>query len=341
MNHDGDFTEQLQSGFRVFDLRVCFLPDCTTPASPEPNAFRWWHGVSGEPILDGLRAISAFAAEHPKEVVVLRFSHLQQPGDDSALTLDMPPQVLKTLGDLIHSTLRDNLAPATLFRGTTTLEEIWKSGKNVFVFIEDTLYNRLGHAEYFVYNWADTRVVGARFRKLSNPQGALRYRAAVITAQRHKNDVSEMTYNPFVVTHQSKTLVAAVLGAYGWVCWFAVPFLLFLDGIALVLSVLFFTALLFCPLRKWTFGFEGHESSLLEMARRANQSGVSRLRRLFPRRDAAGAKTQIFRQGFNCALRAWSRRRDACRLNIVTIDHFRSSELVDIAIECVQGSSAE
>ena len=60
-----DFKSQLEAGFRTFDLRVADMN------SVENGTFRWWHGVTGDEIEEGLNQILEFAILHLEEVIIL------------------------------------------------------------------------------------------------------------------------------------------------------------------------------------------------------------------------------------------------------------------------------
>ncbi len=338
VNHTGDFRDQLEHGYRVLDLRICHLP--TT------KSFHWWHGVAGADITDGLQQIKKFLVENPKEIVMLRISHLKCPGTSKGLRkLEMPTVVTKELGDLIFSLFSDHLLPSSLFRGTTTFDEIWKTGKNVFVFIEDTLFNRLGHAEHFTYNWADRRVHGAKFEFLTNPHDVLHFRDNVLSAQR-RTLPNDMTYNPMIVTHQTKNVVGALLrntlvqvilfSAFAQLlCLYQTndfPRRLLSFG-EMASAVLIFLIIRTLWLSMDFLAFEGRAENLIEMAKIANTSGMSEL--TFPA-SLWYPPTRLYNGGFNAALRAWSADPKQYKLNIITVDDFHSSEIVDIAISFLQ-----
>ena len=333
VNHQGDFSEQLAHGFRVLDLRFCYLPDSKT--------YHWWHGVAGAEVHDGLQQIKHFLEKYPKEVLILRISHLNCPGlSVKCRRLDIPSQVLKVLGNHLYSTLCDNLIPSKLFQARTTFEQIWKTKRNAFIFIEDTLYNRLGHSDVFVYNWADKRVHGARFPFLTNPRRVLQYREVVLSTQRRScNDV--MTYNPFIVTHQTVNMIGALLQTktvlflltmMSVMCYYGFNY--FFDRSITVqgamLSLLLGHTCIF--LTTQCLGFEGQASSLIEMSQLANVTGMGSLGSPF---NKWYPPTQIYNQAFNKAIRMWSHLPNEYKLNIITVDDFHSSKVVDIAIDFV------
>ena len=321
-------------GFRVFDLRIAYLPDTDT--------FHWWHGVAGAVINPGLQQIKQFVEKYPKEIVILRISHLHCPGiSEKCRRLDIPSEKLRELGNLIHSTFYDSLVPSKLFQARTTFGEIWGAKRNVFVFIEDTLYNRLGHSDVFAYNWADRRVHGARFRFLTNPRKVLQYREVVLGTQRRNcNDV--MTYNPFIVTHQTVNLIGALLQTKTVLLLSTMVSLLcclgynyFFNQSTTVQGAML--SLLICHtsvfLVSHCLGFEGQASSLIEMSQIAHVAGMSTLGFPF---NKWYPSTQIYNQSFNSVVKTWSHLSNKYKLNIITVDDFHSSDIVDVAIDFVR-----
>ena len=272
----------------------------------------------------------------------LRISHLRCPGSSaSCRRQDIPSQVLRDLGDLLYSTFCDKIVPSKLFEGSTTFEMIWKTEKNVFFFIEDTLYNRLGHSDAFVYNWADRRVHGAKFAFLTNPRRTLQCREIVLSTQRRSLNHG-ITYNPMIVTHQTVNMIGALLqskmilmllSVMSLFCYFGYDYFVSpanrLQGAML--------SLLICHLAIWItthcLGFEGLASSLTEMSRIANVAGMGVLGFPFNRWYPT---THICNQSFNAALRNWSKEPTKYKLNMILIDDFHSSEIVDIAIDFVK-----
>ena len=211
----------------------------------------------------------------------------------------------------------------------------------MFFFIEDTLYNRLGHSDAFVYNWADRRVHGAKFAFLTNPRRTLQYRQIVLSTQRRSLN-HDITYNPMNVTHQTVNMIGALLqskmilmllSVMSLFCYLGYDYFMCqanrLQGAML--------SLLICHLAIWIathcLGFEGLASSLTEMSRIANVAGMGALGFPF---NKWYPTTHIYNQGFNAALRNWSKEPNKYKLNMILVDDFHSSEIVDIAIDFVK-----
>ena len=64
MNHAGDFTSQLQSGYRVFDLRIACLP-------PNDQNFYWWHGLTGDNVRKGIKSLK-LDLQLGKEIICMK-----------------------------------------------------------------------------------------------------------------------------------------------------------------------------------------------------------------------------------------------------------------------------
>ena len=76
-----DLGQQLQHGFRYFDLRIA---DCEL----FNDTFFWWHGITADTIFQGLEQIASFASAATQEVIILEFQYFVAPGDNNTGTGD-------------------------------------------------------------------------------------------------------------------------------------------------------------------------------------------------------------------------------------------------------------
>ena len=337
VNHRGDFTDQLENGFRVFDLRIACLP-------PKKDFF-WWHGVTGDAINHGLEQIQTFIKENPKEIIILRLSHLNAPGSLIGKSkAKMPLEYKEHLGCLLFRMLGEHLIPAKLFKSNPTLKEIWTLERNVAIFIDDPDFGALGYTEYFTYNWFINRTVqGDRFLFLTNPRMVLLNRDTMYQAFQRKYKES-MTYNAMVVTHQGPnltgallqtttviTLISVIFASIGWMCAKHMGHNSY-NTAKLVIFSLILAQILLCIV-PFVMGFEGKFLNLLDMARASNTKGMTILRFpftwIFPDYD-------LHNLGINSALKQWSKQPDIYKLNMITVDDFHSSNVVDVAIDSLR-----
>jgi hypothetical protein len=161
---DETLAEQLQAGIRYLDLRVS-VPEAgalpltasagtgTVGASPAPTAtpdgaatgFVLEHEFVSVPLTDALDEILTFAADHPKEQVILDFQHIDLADDaDTAAFYSALSQVLTSYApagaapvcerawasDVVDAT------PATLATDVT-LADAWAADRNLVVLVPD------------------------------------------------------------------------------------------------------------------------------------------------------------------------------------------------------------
>lgn len=114
-SQDRDVTQMLDDGIRYFDLRVC-----GTNGNGPP---RFCHSIYGEPIMTFVDDVQAWAAAHPRELVILDFNHFiaMSQYDEDALAGD------------IYTSLSKSNSLITVSDPQMTLRDVWQLGANVIV----------------------------------------------------------------------------------------------------------------------------------------------------------------------------------------------------------------
>ncbi len=285
-------------------------------------------------------------------------SALDAPGPRSKAKIPMPRQYKTNLGHLLYNTFRDKLVPVRTFMKNPTFSEIWELKKNVIIYIEDPEYGALGFTDYFLYNDFNKTVQSVhdeQFVYKTNPYTLLADRDKLFQNYR-KHFAHSMTYDALVVTPRLANLSGAVLHKchmiiiistlFGiWGCCYAkrkynpcnkysrefIPSKKFIFAKILVFS--FILAQIFIFISTSLLGFEGMFTNLIDMARHANIHGMDGVNFpyncLHPRHD-------IHNQGINTALKQWSEQPDIYKLNMIAVDDFHSSNIVELAIDYIQ-----
>jgi hypothetical protein len=126
--------EQLKSGIRYLDLRICFNSD--------DDELWTCHGMYSDKLDDVIQEISDFVISHPKEIVILDFQKFYEVGNDKHCLLIT--QLLDTFGDLI-------VPEPSVDKMNYTVGELWDEGKQViilyrkdFVSLDCTNNNQIG-----------------------------------------------------------------------------------------------------------------------------------------------------------------------------------------------------
>ena len=285
----------------------------------------------------------------------MKLSELNRPWPARySLESRMPLSYSKELGHLLTNIFKDKILPVKYLKKNPTFKEMWNLKKNIIIFIDNSTQGALSNNRLFAYN-SDfnypSQYIFTEFHPSRNPSQLLhnfdsRFQQHL---QVYRN---KMTFDALVVTPS----IVNVLGGYMKLKSF-LNFLTLLIILVLIrclhlwkchldyYNVLKFStyavsslvlANIFIYIIVILLGFEGSSKNLTDMCFTANVHGMTHLplpiRLFYPRNN-------ILNQGINSALRHWSKNPDQYKLNMVTIDDFHSSELVDIAIEFVKNSS--
>ena len=147
--------DQLRAGIRYLDLRVSVPrgevvtdPNAAAPGPDTEVPLVLQHQYVSEPLTEGLADILEFAAEFPKEQIIMDFQHIDLPDDaNSGYYYAAVAEVLQTFSagnapsvcNLAWDT--DELgATASTLATEVTLEQAWDAGRNLVVLVpQDTL----------------------------------------------------------------------------------------------------------------------------------------------------------------------------------------------------------
>lgn len=147
--------DQLRAGIRYLDLRVSVPrgevvtdPNAATPGPDTQVPLVLQHDYVSEPLTQGLQDILEFAAEFPKEQIILDFQKIDLPDDaNTGYYYAAVAELLKTFS-AENAPAVCNLAWDTEQLGATastlatevTLEQAWDAGRNLVVLVpQDTL----------------------------------------------------------------------------------------------------------------------------------------------------------------------------------------------------------
>jgi hypothetical protein len=111
--------QQLADGIRVLDLRAC---------AEKNGTLRVCHKMYGAQMIEILDHVRAFAANHPQELLVLDISKFSNMG--AAEHQQLISDIKNKLGNQLLSYEKKEVSP------TTTLGEVWRTGKSVAVIYE-------------------------------------------------------------------------------------------------------------------------------------------------------------------------------------------------------------
>ncbi len=255
----------------------------------------------------------------------------------------MPSQYKLKLGNLLYQTFQENLVPAEIFQSNPTFNNLWRLGRNVIIYIVDPHYGSLGHPDYFTYNNHNKTVHADHFVFRTNSRDLLTNRENLFRDYRRRYNQT-MTYDSIVVTYYCANLVGAILHKYQIITFISILFGIrgwiyarryntsdrYTKAKIVMFSLLLAQISVF--LTTYLLEFEGKFTNLLNMTETANTKGMTVLtfpfNLIYPHED-------LHNQGINAALKYWSTRPDLYKLNMVTVDDFHSSNIVEVAIDSI------
>ncbi|XP_028331553.1 PI-PLC X domain-containing protein 1-like [Gouania willdenowi] len=113
-------TKQLDAGARYFDLRIA-----RKPKDPIPTRLYFYHGLyTRTDVETALRNINDWASMHPKEILILSFSHFE--GFDSQIKGKLHDHLISFIKTLFGTKLVNTSS-------SLTLKSCWDQNKNVIV----------------------------------------------------------------------------------------------------------------------------------------------------------------------------------------------------------------
>ncbi|CAF3306562.1 unnamed protein product [Rotaria socialis] len=193
------FTEQLQTGIRYFDLRVC---NVVSEASNQTPQFKFTHGLLGGLVGECLQEINRFLDEHSKEIVLLDFNHFYEFNDQFG-----HDQLLQ----LIHEIFGKKLCTTARTISECTLNYLWTNQQQVILLYEEnadkcTAYmDRVGHFFKICQSpWPNTPQIDNLFQFLDENVASPRSTDCinVIQGQITPDDKS-ITNHPFSSLHST------------------------------------------------------------------------------------------------------------------------------------------
>ena len=113
--------EQLDSGVRYFDFRVCDFQ----------SHFYFCHALLGTRLKQALQQLREFSIKHPTEIILCDFNHVYNVKND-----DDENQLIT----LLKNNLGDLAVPNT-YQPSSTIGDIRASGRNVIIFLSPTIHS--------------------------------------------------------------------------------------------------------------------------------------------------------------------------------------------------------
>ena len=301
-----DLRAQLEAGFRMFDLRIADVGDID-------GTFRWWHGITGDTIEEGLEDIASFSETHPGEVILLRFGHFASPGNADSPTLPIATPRKDVLADILIEKLSHRLVDITAFPtpNNPTVNQVLATGRNVIADVGDS-YIRSRHPRFFG-DLAVNQWVGR-----TNPEDLFEERSGKLNSwlTRYPDRITALSG---CTTPAEKNIVGAMIRLYG-------------DDpiIREIISILFPELLDVDP---DLMSFEGQFYDLLTTVREGTNTGGMRARHghLYTHGGS------VHYAGVNDMIPYWVARPGLFKLNEIHVDDFVSSTAVDSAIRANRG----
>ncbi|KAF7250188.1 PI-PLC X domain-containing protein 3, partial [Varanus komodoensis] len=178
-----NFTSQLGAGIRYFDLRIS-----TKPRDPD-NELYFAHGLFSAKVNEGLEEISAFLADHHKEVVLLDFNHFY----------GMQKCHHEKLVQMLKGTFGSKMCPA-IFAHEVCLQYLWEKDYQVLVFYHSPV------ALEVPFLWPG-QMMPAPWANTTDPEKLIQFLQASITERRKKGS---FFISQVVLTPKASTVVKGV-----------------------------------------------------------------------------------------------------------------------------------
>jgi hypothetical protein len=126
-NQNLNFTEQLESGIRYFDLRIEKVNDkYYFTHDPSILNYKLRCFVRSEELINGLIEIQKFSKDHPKEIIILDFNLFYKMND----TGEDDVNLMNIISDKLEKYM---LTPLENGIENLTLSNIWESNENIIV----------------------------------------------------------------------------------------------------------------------------------------------------------------------------------------------------------------
>uniref|UniRef100_A0A8C6TSZ2 Phosphatidylinositol-specific phospholipase C, X domain containing 3 n=1 Tax=Neogobius melanostomus TaxID=47308 RepID=A0A8C6TSZ2_9GOBI len=169
-----NFTSQLESGIRFFDLRIS-----TKPRDPDNELF-FAHGLFSATVREGLEQISSFLSAHAREVVFLDFNHFY----------GVQNHHHEKLVAMLKEIFGDKLCPV-VFAQEVSLQYLWEKEYQVLVFYHHPMALEvpfLWPGQMMPSPWANT----------TDPEKLIQFLQTSVTDRRKKGSffVSQVVLTP-------------------------------------------------------------------------------------------------------------------------------------------------
>ena len=301
-----NFRQQLQSGFRLFDMRIADVDD------EDFGNFRWWHGISADLIQEGIDHIRQFATQNPGEIIILQFAHFVAVGDETRATLPIPDDRKDELSQILLRGLGSRMVAHNSVPDNPTVNQVLSTGRNIIATMQDS-YIRRNHPQF----WPHETVVN-RWTGRTNPEDLFKQRSELLNFFKD-NDRDKLTEASVCVTPDERIVIGGLL-------------LVFQDDpIGREIIRIIMPELLQVDTRKMSF--EGMWTDLVTLAQRGVNTGGMKVRN--PEDFTNGGSVHF--EGNDEWIRYWLARPGRYMVNIINTDHTTSSKLVDIMIQANMG----
>ena len=305
MTQPDKFDLQMEYGFREFDMRIADVDEY------EPGVFRWWHGLAGDDITEGLQHVAEFSADHPEEILLLSMGHFAAPGNASDPTLPIPDARKDVLSDLLLQYLGQYMTPKGNLSDNPSMNEVLATGCNIIMLMNDG-YIRAKDDRY----WSS--IIHSRWTGVTNPEELFQQRTSLLV-DFNQNYANSLTHISGCVTPNEQIVIAGLLNVYG-------------DN-ETIRDIINDTLPLLLEVNTTDMSYEGLWVDLLNMARYGTNTVGMWARPM----DIYTNGASVHYGGNNNMLRHWIARPDLYKPNIIGTDDFLSSTFVQTAISANSG----
>ncbi len=346
---DADLFSQLKAGYRYLDLRV----------ASEGNGNFLWHnaGLTGQHINQGLMHIHNFASMHRQEIIIISFRDFWQvQGIRPRQSMELKDK--QQLAALIYEILHNDLVPTTV-GNNPNISSVLDTGRNIVALFQLEPYFSQAYPQWF---WNDvnnktTYEIRAAFH---NPVEVFTFSDSILKLYKHVHSNNVTVIRPVIcpslLAHLSALLLtlpcqlilatSSALGGYllGKTLFTKMKqsvscckLLKRRKRVVFILSTcMFVTVITTNVLLRFALSclhFDGFAASFQEMAQMANKHGLTKVKALSKR----NGETFVQNRGINDMIYFWLSRPDTHKLNVILVDDFRSSTIVQHAISTNTG----
>ncbi|XP_078574565.1 PI-PLC X domain-containing protein 3-like [Branchiostoma floridae x Branchiostoma japonicum] len=191
------FTEQLNNGVRYFDFRVAWKK------VDKSDLFYFVHGLHGSQVEAPMQEIADWLASHPKEVVLLDFTHLFM--GDKKKEPDKVVSRHRQLIDIVENKFGSMLCPPS---DNVTLANLWEKQHQVIVF--NSNYSDEVSKDHS-WLWSEAQIVSPWPNEIEPKDGKIVKetvkRLIGFLNQEKKRDQNKFYVSQAILTPDTKTIV--------------------------------------------------------------------------------------------------------------------------------------